>query len=86
MTIRPILCLVVVLTFGGPLFAQDQAEKIVGLGEVCDPNARIACGAGLECNASKPDVAGVCVNSAGEDALREDLGEGVTPHQTAPAR
>ena len=39
-------------------------EKVVGLGEACDATAGIACKSGLECNSSKPDVAGVCVNSS----------------------
>ena len=48
-------------------------SKIVGLGEACDPNASIECGSGLECNASKPDVAGVCVSSSGGTVLDEDV-------------
>ena len=39
-------------------FAAD-AKKVVGLGEACDAVAVIVCKSGLECNASKPDVAGV---------------------------
>ena len=38
-------------------FAAD-AKKVVGLDEACDAVAGIVCKSGLECNASKPDVAG----------------------------
>jgi hypothetical protein len=44
-------------------FAAD-AKKVVGLGEACDAVAGIVCKSGLECNASKPDVAGVCADSS----------------------
>ena len=44
-------------------FAADE-KKVVGLGEACDAVAGIVCKSGLECNASKPDVAGVCANSS----------------------
>ena len=44
-------------------FAAEE-KKVVGLGEACDAVAGIACKSGMECNSSKPDVAGVCVNSS----------------------
>ena len=44
-------------------FAADE-KKVVGLGEACDAVAGIVCKSGLECNASKTDVAGVCANSS----------------------
>ena len=44
-------------------FAAEE-KKVVGLGEACDAAAGIACKSGMECNSSKPDVAGVCVNSS----------------------
>ena len=44
-------------------FAAD-AKKVVGLGEACDAVAGIVCKSGLECNASKPDVAGVSADSS----------------------
>ena len=61
-----------------PVIAQS---KIVGLGEACDPNASIECGSGLECNASKPDAAGVCVSSSGRTVIDED----VPPRNPRPA-
>ena len=44
-------------------FAAD-AKKVVGLGEACDAVAGIVCKSGLECNAPKSDVAGVCAASS----------------------
>lgn len=58
--------------------AEDSAkQKVVGLGEACDVVAGIVCKSGLECNASKPDVAGVCADSSArtpdeEVPLRKD--------------
>ena len=43
--------------------AEEPLNKVVGLGEACDAAAGIVCKSGLECSASKPDVAGVCANS-----------------------
>ncbi len=86
--IRSLLSALVLLALGAfsPLLAQ-QGTKAVGLGEACDPNAGIECGSGLECNASKPDVAGVCVSSASRSRLGEDvppLGENVPLRKPAP--
>ena len=53
-------------------FAADE-KKVVGRGEACDAVAGIVCKSGLECNASKPDVAGVCADSS-------------TPHPTRKFR
>ena len=64
-----------------PVIAQERESKIVGLGEACDPNASIECGSGLECNASKPDAAGVCVSSSGRTVIDED----VPPRKPRPA-
>jgi hypothetical protein len=69
-----------------PLLAQQGASKVVGLGEACDPNARIECSSGLECNASKPDVAGVCVSSASRTMVGEELGADVPPRKPAAAQ
>ena len=44
--------------------AEEPLNKVVGLGEACDTAAGIVCKSGLECSASKPDVAGVCANSS----------------------
>ena len=44
-------------------FAAEE-KKVVGLGEACNSAAGIACKSGMECNSSKHDVAGVCVNSS----------------------
>ena len=48
----------------GVLNAFAEEKKVVALGEACDAAAGIACKSGMECNSSKPDVAGVCVNSS----------------------
>jgi hypothetical protein len=58
-------------------FAAEEPlkKKVVGLGEACDAVAGIVCESGLECNASKPDVAGVCANSSTR-----------TPDQEVPLR
>jgi hypothetical protein len=58
-------------------FAAEEPlkKKVVGLGEACDAAAGIVCKSGLECNASKPDVAGVCANSSTR-----------TPDQEVPLR
>jgi hypothetical protein len=66
------------LAFGvlNALAAEEPLKKkVVGLGETCDAAAGIFCKSGLECNASKPDVAGVCANSSTH-----------TPNQDVPLR
>jgi hypothetical protein len=65
-----------------PLLAQQGPSKVVGLGEACDPNAAIECASGLECNASKPDVAGVCVRPT---MVGEELGA-IPPRRPTPAQ
>jgi hypothetical protein len=70
-----------------PLLAQQGPSKVVGLGEACDPNAAspnaaIECASGLECNASRPDVAGVCVRPT---MVGEELGA-IPPRRPTPAQ
>ncbi len=63
-------------------FAAEEPvkKKVVGLGEACDAAAGIVCESGLECNASKPDVAGVCADSSNrtpeEDVQRRKSTDG----------